>query len=53
MIRYRLACWWLDSPRVDRVRQFVYRKAAAHKPRPMPEDLTRREAGPGAKPPGA
>jgi hypothetical protein len=28
-IAYRLACWWLDSPRVDRVRRYVLRKAEA------------------------
>ena len=27
-VLYRLACWWLDSPRVDRVRRYVERKAA-------------------------
>lgn len=26
----RWANWWLSSPRIDRVRQFVYRKEADH-----------------------
>lgn len=27
-LAYRLACWWLDSPRVERLRRYVERKAA-------------------------
>jgi hypothetical protein len=29
-VAYRVACWWLDSPRVDRIRQYVIRKEREH-----------------------